>query len=161
MTLLLLLIVLWVALTGEISLENLGVGLVLGVILLAAAGQAMNIESFRLPTDRPLIRLWRLLKFILFFLQQLVIAGLTVFVSILNPSRLRPGVVAVPLDLTSDAQITLLANLITLTPGTLTLEVFTDQSLIYVHTLYLDDPATFRASIKDGFERRIKELFAA
>lgn len=160
MTLLLFLIVLWVALTGELSLENLGVGLVLGLILLVAGGRAMDIQYFQLPTDRPLIRLWRTIKFLGFFVVQLMIAGFSVFIFILKPDGLRPGVVAVPLDLTSNVEITLLANLITLTPGTLTLEVFTDQNLIYVHTVYLDNPDDFRAGIKNGFERRIKELFA-
>lgn len=158
MTLLILVIILWVAMSGEISLANVGTGFVLGLILLAAGGGAMNFRNVSMPTDKIPLRLWRLARFIAYFLVELVLAGFSVFLSILNPSRLRPGVVAVPLDLESDFEITLLANLITLTPGTLTLEVFKDQNLIYVHTVFLENPESFRASIKNGFERRIKEL---
>ncbi|MDJ0753699.1 MAG: Na+/H+ antiporter subunit E [Ardenticatenaceae bacterium] len=158
MSLLILLIVIWIAISGEISLENIGVGLVLGLILLWAGGRAMQVQYFTPPTQRWPIRFWRIFKFSIYFLKELIAAGLSVFVSILDPSRLRPGVVAVPLDLTSGAEITLLANLITLTPGTLTLEVAQDRKTIFVHTIYLDDPDSFRANIKDGFERRIQEL---
>ena len=66
--------------------------------------------------------------------------------------------VAVPLDVTSDAAITLLGNLITLTPGTLTLDVSTDHLPLYVHVMNVEDVESFRQGIKNGFERRILEL---
>jgi multicomponent Na+:H+ antiporter subunit E len=72
---------------------------------------------------------------------------------------MRPGVVAVPLELQTDAAITLLANLITLTPGTLSLDVSADRRVLYVHTMYLDDVEQFRREIKEGFERRVIEVF--
>jgi multicomponent Na+:H+ antiporter subunit E len=72
---------------------------------------------------------------------------------------MRPAIVAVPLDLTSDFQITLLANLITLTPGTLSLDISDDKKILYVHGMYVDDVDEFRRSIKQGFEKRVQELF--
>jgi multicomponent Na+:H+ antiporter subunit E len=71
---------------------------------------------------------------------------------------MRPGIVAIPLDLEGDAAITLLANLVTLTPGALSLDVSPDRTVLYVHTMYMDDAETFRREIKQGFERRVKEL---
>jgi multicomponent Na+:H+ antiporter subunit E len=56
------------------------------------------------------------------------------------------------------AAITLLANLITLTPGTLSIDVSDDRKTLYVHTVNLNDPESFRKSIKEGFERRVQEL---
>jgi len=64
----------------------------------------------------------------------------------------------VPLTVQSDAGITLLSNLITLTPGTLTLEVAKDRSQLFVHVMNVGDVAAFRRSIQTGFERRILEL---
>ena len=74
-------------------------------------------------------------------------------------SSLSPGIVAVPLDLTSDAGITVLANLITLTPGTLSLDVSPDRRTLWVHALDVADPDAFRREVKEGFERRVKEVF--
>jgi multicomponent Na+:H+ antiporter subunit E len=69
-------------------------------------------------------------------------------------------VVAIPLDAKSDIEITLLANLITLTPGTLSLDVSSDRSVLYIHVMYVDndDLDEVRRKIKSGFERRVLEV---
>jgi multicomponent Na+:H+ antiporter subunit E len=71
---------------------------------------------------------------------------------------MRPGIVAVPLDAQTDLEITLMANLITLTPGTLSLDVSEDRHTLYVHAMFVDSPESVRDSIKNGFERRLLEL---
>jgi multicomponent Na+:H+ antiporter subunit E len=55
-------------------------------------------------------------------------------------------------------EITFLANLITLTPGTLSLDVSDDRSVLYVHGMFVEDPQQMREQIKNGFERRVLEL---
>ena len=65
---------------------------------------------------------------------------------------------AVPLDAETDVEITLLANLITMTPGSLSIDVSDDRGVIYVHSMFIDDPEEFRRTIKDDFERRVLEL---
>jgi multicomponent Na+:H+ antiporter subunit E len=72
---------------------------------------------------------------------------------------LRPAIVAFPLTATTDGEITILANLITLTPGTLTLDVSADRRFLYVHVLDLNDRETLRRGIADGFERTVLEVF--
>ncbi len=71
-----------------------------------------------------------------------------------------PGVVAIPLDVRTDAEITLLANLITLTPGSVSLDLSEDRRVLYVHAMYIDgaDVEAYRRSIKEGLERRVLEL---
>jgi len=71
---------------------------------------------------------------------------------------MRPGIVAVPLEARSDIEITLFANLLTLTPGTLSLDVSSDKKVIYVHALYVDDAGSFRREIKEGLEKRLLEV---
>jgi multicomponent Na+:H+ antiporter subunit E len=66
--------------------------------------------------------------------------------------------VRVPLDAESDLEITLLANLISLTPGTLSLDVSDDKKVLYVHSMYIEDKEEFIHGIKNGFERRLLEL---
>ncbi len=94
-----------------------------------------------------------------YFVWELVLANLKVARDVLMPvKRLRPAVVAVPLDLETDWQITLLAILITLTPGTLSLDVSTDRRVLFIHAMHVDDPDALRREIKSGFERRIRRL---
>ncbi len=74
--------------------------------------------------------------------------------------RIQPAIVAVPLDMNSDLGLTILANLITLTPGTLSLDVSLDRKTLFVHTLYYSDAQqkTFVRDIKEGFERKLKRM---
>lgn len=150
---LLLLSAAWVALTGEVTPGNLLEGAVLSALVLL-------LVRFR---GRPGLRLSKIPKalgLLLYFLKELLLSNAAVARSILRPvSSLSPGIVAVPLDLTSDAGITVLANLITLTPGTLSLDVSPDRRTLYVHALDVADPDAFRREVKEGFERRVKEVF--
>jgi len=94
-----------------------------------------------------------------YFLWELVLANLKMARDVLMPvERLRPGVVAVPLDLKPDWQLTLLSLLITLTPGTRSLDVSTDRKVLFIHAMHVADPDALRREIKAGFERRVGRL---
>ena len=143
----------WVAVTGEVSLGNLLEGAVLAALLLA-------LLRFRGGRGVRLSKVPKALGLLVYFLKELLLANAAVARSVLSPaSSLTPGIVAVPLDLTSDAGIATLANLITLTPGTLSLDVSADRRTLYVHALHVGDPEAFRREVKEGFERRVKEVF--
>lgn len=75
-------------------------------------------------------------------------------------SHVCPGVVAIPLDARTDVEIALLANLITLTPGSVSLDLSEDRRVLYVHAMYIDggDVEAYRRSVKEGLERRVLEL---
>ena len=80
--------------------------------------------------------------------------------AILWPFRtLRPGIVAVPLDTRSAVENTLLANIVTLTPGTMSIDLSPDGKTLYVHVLDMDSPDAVRKNIKEGLERRLIQLF--
>lgn len=150
----LLLAVIWVALTGQFSLFNLGVGVVLGI-------GAMRLA---VPARRSAKRLslsWALVRFPFVVIWALVLSNLRVARSVLfTPlDQLTPGIIAVPVDLESDAEITALANLLTLTPGTLSLDISNDRRTLFVHVLDLSDPDAALASIK-AFERGVREIYA-
>ena len=100
------------------------------------------------------------LEALLFFLKELVVANFQVTLCILKPNRkLRPAIIRLPLDLISPKGITILANLITLTPGTLTLEVSPDRQALFVHVIDCVSSKDVCASIKNGFERRLIRIF--
>ncbi len=101
-----------------------------------------------------------LLRFTGVVLWDIVVANLTVARLILGrPERLRPAFVAVPLDLTTDLAISLLANTICLTPGTLTARLAPDRSHLLVHGLNVPDAAELADSIKRRYEAPLKEVF--
>jgi multicomponent Na+:H+ antiporter subunit E len=70
----------------------------------------------------------------------------------------RPGIIGIPLDARSDAEIMLVANLISLTPGTLSLDLSEDRRVLYIHVMFLDDIDRTRQQIKQGLERRVLEV---
>ena len=71
----------------------------------------------------------------------------------------KPGIFAYPLKVDRDFEITLLANLITLTPGTLSVDVSDDRRLLFVHAIDCSDADKAVRDIRDGFERKILEAF--
>ncbi|MCC5920442.1 MAG: Na+/H+ antiporter subunit E [Cyclobacteriaceae bacterium] len=106
----------------------------------------------------------RIASFTVYFFKELFIATLRVAYDIVTPNTyITPSVLAIPMDAETDVEITLLASFITLTPGTLSIDVSDDNKFLYVHTLYLegDDPEQVKRSIKEGFERRILEITRA
>jgi multicomponent Na+:H+ antiporter subunit E len=144
----------WVALSGSFAPANFLAGFMLGYVALWLLSR--TVEHGNYFRKGPLI-----VTFILFFVWELFKANLRVLWEVVTPAfYMKPGIVAIPLDVTSDLEITLLANLITLTPGTLSLDISDDRRVLYVHTMYyMDNVESFRRSIKDGFERRVMEVF--
>jgi multicomponent Na+:H+ antiporter subunit E len=145
----------WAALHGEFSLLSLSVGFVIGYGLLALLAKGGLVEQTPYTA-----RVGRALGFIFYFLWELVLANVRIAYDVLTPKHhMQPGIVAIPLDAKTDAEITLLANFITLTPGTLSLDVSEDRRLLYIHAMYIQngDADALRADIKNGFERRLLE----
>ncbi len=96
---------------------------------------------------------------LLSFTLALVRANIAVAKLVLSPRlRIRPGIVRFPTVLRSDAAITLLANMITLTPGTLTVAVSENRDCIHVHALDIDEPGQVVADIRRDMERHIARL---
>lgn len=100
-----------------------------------------------------------LVRFLGFYLLDLILSSVRVAYDALTPTHhMRPAVVAIPLEARTDLEILLLANLITMTPGTVSLDVSTDRRVLYVHAMYVRDPQEVRDSIKGELERRVLEL---
>lgn len=149
-----LLALVWTTLTGQFTLVNLLAGFALGYLLLLVFRPSAEGSYLRRP--------WRVAVLMIFFLKELVVATLRVSFHVLTShNTLRPGIVAVPLSVERNIEIALLAALVSLTPGTLSLDVSgnQDRRVLYIHTIEFDDVEAFRATIKEGFERRIQEVF--
>lgn len=108
-----------------------------------------------------MIRPFKIVELFAVFLKEFAFSVIRVARLVLSPRmHFTPCAFHFPLTLTSDFQITLLANLITLTPGTLTVDVTDDRSALIVHAIDCADPDAARRDIANGFERLIREAFA-
>ena len=144
-----LLAVVWAAITGNFAPPNLVLGFTLGFLVLLFAGRVVGSANYA-------PRLIQAFGLIGFFIWDLILSNVQVAWDVVRPRPgIRPGVIAIPLDARTDVEITLLANLITLTPGSLSLDVSADRQTLYLHVMDVQDPEALRRKCKDGFERRI------
>ncbi len=108
---------------------------------------------------RYFMRVFNLMRLLAFFLRALFVSNLRVLWDVVTPSHIsRPGIIRVALDARTDLEITLVANLISLTPGTLSVDLSEDRRHLYVHVMFLDDVTAVRREIKEGLERRVLEV---
>lgn len=143
----------WMMLTGKFTPANFLFGFGASYLLLRFCQPAVA------PSSRYFDKVRTAIAFVVFFFWELTKANFRVAYELVTPRYfMKPGVIAVPLDVQTDAEITLLANLITLTPGTLSLDLSTDRRILYVHAMYIDDADSLRREIKEGFEQRVLDL---
>ncbi|NLG74111.1 MAG: Na+/H+ antiporter subunit E [Chloroflexi bacterium] len=139
----------WVAATAEFSFRNLATGFVLGFIILYLTRRVIGFPNY-------FVKIPQVISLLLYFLKELLTSNLRVAFDVLTPGyHMRPGIIAIPLDAKTDVEITLLANMITFTPGSVSLDVSNDRKVLYVYVMYIDDVEEARRRIKEGLERRI------
>lgn len=132
----------WVALWEKASL---------GVVVSGAFLAVAIWTRFRGAGPRAVrgLRPLKALEFALYFGLRLIQANLVVAWEVVTPkSSINQGVVEVPLRSSSDALVSLVANAVSLTPGTLTIDVRRDPTVLYVHVLHLRDPDEVRRDIQ-------------
>ena len=133
---------LWVSLWGRVTWANLSSGVAVALI-------AMVVARSRRPTARGAFRPWRALVFGVRFAVDLVRATVVVAIEIVTPrERIHTGIVEVPLRGCDDGLVTVVANAVSLTPGTLTLEVRREPPTLYAHVLHLRDVEEVRRQVR-------------
>lgn len=148
----LLLSFLWVALTGSLSYSGFVFGFILGFFVLWIMNK--NEED-----RRYFYRIPKIFSFLFYFLYQMLKANIEVAYDVITPKYFfRPGVVRYPLSARSDFEINVLSTLISLTPGTLILDVSEDKKALYIHAMYLKSPEAFVRQLKEGMEKRLLEI---
>ena len=144
----------WAALQGDITLVNLLVGYIVGYLILAVLARGGVMPSTLASRTAHAVGLAG------FFVREILVANMRVAADVLRPqTRIRPAVVAIPLDVTSDGEILLLSMLINITPGSVTIDLSDDRGTLYVHVMHMTSAEATRREIKDGFERRVKLVF--
>ena len=137
----------WAALAGSFSLFTLATGFVVGYAILWIVQPLTGATRYH-------FRVIAWIRLVVMFHYELIVSSFAVAWDVLTPAhRSRPDIIDVPLDVTSDAGILLVTNLISLTPGTLSLDVSEDRRTLRVHAMFADDPDEIRRTIKNGMEK--------
>lgn len=143
----------WLLLNNTVALGHVVLGALLAIFIpWFSAGFWQEKVTIR----RPLL----LAKFVCVVIYQILIANMMVARLILtNQEKLHPGFLSVPLELTSPIAISLLANTISLTPGTVSCDLSEDQKSLLIHALHIEDADAIITEIKQLFEKPLKEIF--
>jgi len=141
----------WAAITG-FSLASLFWGFLLGYAVLWMSPMVSQHSRY-------FLKVGQLAGFLAYFSKELAIATLRISYDVLTPQHhMRPAVIALPLDARTPVEISFLSVVVSLTPGTLVLDVSCDRRTLYIHAMYAANPDEVKHAIKQGFERRILEL---
>ena len=141
----------WMILQGRLALADLVIGYGIGLVVVWVC--------YDFWTERITIRrAGTIARLLVVFVKEVILANIAVAWIIVQPKLpIRPALIVLPLKLRDDLQITALANMITLTPGTFTVDVAPDRSALYVHCLAVDDVDAVREQIKRQFEEPLVE----
>jgi multicomponent Na+:H+ antiporter subunit E len=149
----LLLAVLWMFLWGAFDLYMLLAGFALGYILLGIYSRVTQVEGYA-------TKLFTLFSFALYFLRILIKANLEIAWEVMTPTHYQsPRILRYGVEGLSDVQLTTLANAISLTPGTLVIDVSDDQRFLYVHCMYARDPSAAIRDLDELRRRLLSEVF--
>ena len=142
--------IVWIMLTMKLTVVNFIFGFSISfVILWLIYGRQHPGYFMRIP---------RVLSFLALFIIEIVKGGVKIAYDIATPKHyMHPGILAVPLTAKSDLEITLLANIITFTPGTMSMDVSRDRKVLYVYSVYINDEQEDIAAIKNGLEKKLLE----
>lgn len=143
----------WMALSGSFSAMNFLAGFVFGYMaLMVLQRQVLVLKGYsrRLP---------RMTAFLLFFLKELVKANLRVAYDVATPVwYMKPGVIGFRLRAKTDVEIMFLSSVISLTPGTLSLDVSDDRKVLFIHAMFLQDEEQLRQDLRELEHRILKIL---
>jgi len=147
-----LLALIWVALTARFTVENIILGYFLAFIVIGLTSKIWHNQDYANKN-------WLIVKFLLFLVWELIVSNFKVASDVLR-FRLKnqPGVIAIPLDVNTDLEITLVANIISLTPGTLSLDVSDDRKFLFVHTLFASDIDKQKKMLKEAIEEKLHRI---
>jgi multicomponent Na+:H+ antiporter subunit E len=144
----------WVMLTMNLTVGNVIIGFIVSYL-------ALWFVQRKNKTNRYFIVLPRFLAFTMLFLKEVITGSFKILYDIITPKHnMNPGIIAVPLTAKTNLEITILANAITLTPGTTSIAVSEDKSVLYVYNVYLDKHDIQKSIdyIKNGLEKKLLEV---
>ncbi|PZX04773.1 multisubunit sodium/proton antiporter MrpE subunit [Psychrobacillus insolitus] len=148
----LIIAVTWMFLSISFKPTTFIVGYLLGLFMLFFLRKSFSTRFY-------MEKVWAIIKLVLLFLKELTLSNISVLKLIIKPEMpIRPAIFAMPTVLEKDWEITLLSSLITLTPGTIVIDISDDNKTLYIHSIDFEDIDDAVKSIQDTFEKAILEV---
>ncbi|SER73060.1 multicomponent Na+:H+ antiporter subunit E [Gracilibacillus ureilyticus] len=148
----LIIALMWMFLSESYHFPSFLTGFIIGALLL------FLLRRF-IPDAFYLYRVWKVLKLVFLFMKELLLSNIEIVKWVYRRGRdYNPGIFAMPTELRSNWEITMLTSLISLTPGTLSVAISDDNEVIYIHAMDIDDKEEAIHAIKDSFEKAIMEV---
>ncbi|MDT8861449.1 Na+/H+ antiporter subunit E [Alkalihalobacillus sp. MEB130] len=142
----------WAFLQNSYTGVDFLVGYVIGIFILFVLRRFLQFDFY-------FRRVWAFIKLTLLFFKELIMANIDVIKIVLSPKLdIQPGIIEVPTKLETEWELTLLASLISLTPGTLSMDFSDDNKYIYIHSIHVPDKEEMIRQIHNTFERAILEV---
>ncbi|MCH1625507.1 Na+/H+ antiporter subunit E [Fredinandcohnia quinoae] len=142
----------WMFLGNSYDFGSFFGGYLIGLLLIFTLRRYFSTRFY-------ILNVWAVIKLMLIFIRELVLSNYAIFKVIIKPKLdIKPGIFALPTELKKDWEITVLANLITLTPGTLVVDISDDRKILYIHAMDISDVDEAIDSIKNSFEKAIMEV---
>ena len=152
-------LLIWFALTDIKNPQEIIIGVIVSLIVSLIAGHMLITTE---KSHHPIKRITSGIIYLFTFLWEMIKANIHVAYIVVHPKLpIKPGIVKIKTKLTKDSALTILTNSITLTPGTLTIDLNKQNQDIYVHwidTKYTDT-AEATKEIGGRFENRLMEVF--
>lgn len=147
-----LIALIWMFLQNNFSFTSFLLGYMIGIIILFVLRRFLIFKFY-------IHRVWAIFKLITIFIIELTKANIDVVKIVFTPKlKNKPGIVAMETELTTEVEITLLAALISLTPGTISMDFSADNKTLYIHALDIQDKEQMIEEIRNSFERAIMEV---
>lgn len=143
----------WVALTGQLGYTNFVFGYALGFFILWMVNKSVHASTeyfYRVP---------KIFAFILLFFYDLMKANYEVTKDVITPNyNMKPGIIKYKMEAKTDFEITMLANMIALTPGTVVVDLSKNKKFMYIHVMYLTNKEEFIERLSNRIERKLLEI---
>lgn len=157
-----ILALIWCLLQEKLDLPEFVIGAILGYVIIYLHRTVLDdgkTEQHVFSIKASVLCVAKTLRYLIVFFFEVVKANIDVVKIVLSPQlNMTPGIIAYKMEVKTDAGITLLANSITLTPGTLSVDISEDRKILYIHALHIEDAEKLEQSIRDSLEKYTKEI---
>ena len=144
--------IMWAVLWNSYTGVDFLLGYIVGIFILFVLRRFLHFDFY-------MRRVFAAFKLIALFIKELIMSNIDVVKVLLSPKfDIEPGIIEVPTQLKSDWELTLLASLISLTPGTLSMDFSEDKKSIFVHSIHVPNKEQMIREIHDTFEKAIMEV---
>ncbi|MFS0672887.1 Na+/H+ antiporter subunit E [Ornithinibacillus sp. 179-J 7C1 HS] len=148
----LIIAIMWMFLSESYTLSSFIAGYIWGILLVLLLNRFIPGRFYG-------IRVVKIVNLLLLFVKEVILSNISILKLVYTPKpEIEPGIFALPLEVKTNWEITILAHLISLTPGTLSVAVSDNNDILYIHAMDIDEVDKSVKEIKDSFEKAILEV---